>query len=74
MVGLVAVFSIGIGLDIHSSPATHAQHPIAFGNGAFVMMNPKTGKVVALGSGVTVTMNVKTGQIVSVNSVTRAER
>jgi len=74
MVGLVALFSIGIGVNSHSSPATHAEHSVAFGNGANVMINPKTGKVVAFGSGDTVTLNVKTGQIVNVNSVHKVER
>jgi hypothetical protein len=74
MVGVVALLSIGIGENIHSSPATHVQPPVAFGNGVSVLLNPKTGKVVVLGSGVTFTMNAKTGQIVSVNSVPRADR
>jgi UDP-3-O-[3-hydroxymyristoyl] glucosamine N-acyltransferase len=68
LLGLVALLSIGIGVNTHSHPVARAHHLVAFGKGAFVEMNPKTGKVVTVGRGVTITMNVKTGRIVSVNS------
>jgi hypothetical protein len=74
MVGLVALLSIGIGQNIHSSPARPDWHTVDLTNGFTITMNPTTGKVVSLGNGVTVTMNTQTGQIVNVNSMPKANR